>query len=115
MLFCKLYLLTHFAIWGSKPEPPEILSPQINPGQERVQVDHLASVLECVVPIQQDVAPSCRRHPGDQRHGLGVAAGLALRQQVRQDGRVVVDDRIRDQARALVADLDFDVSPRGCK
>jgi hypothetical protein len=32
------------------------------------------------------VLPGRRRHPGDQRYSLGVAAGLALRQQVRQDG-----------------------------
>ena len=100
------------AIRGSKPEPPEILSPQIHPGQERVQVDHLASVLECVVPIQQDVAPSCRRHPGDQRHGLGVAAGLALRQQARQDGRVVVDDGVAiSLAHWLLISISMSVRP----
>jgi hypothetical protein len=67
------------------------------------------TTVECIVPVQQDMPPGRRRHPGDQRHGLGVAAGLAFCQQVRQDGRVVVDDRVGDQARALVADLDFDV------
>jgi hypothetical protein len=36
-----------------------------------------------------------------------------LREQPRQDGGVVVDDRIRDQPRALVTDLDFDVDPGG--
>ena len=65
------------------------------------------------MPVQQDVPPGRWRYPGDQRHGLGVAAGLALRQQVRQDGRVVVDDRVRDQPGALVANLNFDVSPPG--
>lgn len=54
------------------------------------------------MPIQQDVPSGRWRHPGDQRHGLGVAAGHALRQYVRQNGRVVVDDRVGDQARALV-------------
>lgn len=32
---------------------------------------------------------------------------------MRQDGRVVVDDRVRDQPGALVADLNFDVSAPG--
>ena len=100
-------------IWGSTPEPPKIPSPQIQPGQKHVQVDHFAAAVECVVPIQQDVLPSRWRYPSNQRHGLGVAAGLALRQQVRQDGRVVVDDRVRDQPGALVADLNFDVGPPG--
>ncbi len=57
--------------------------------------------------------PGRRRHPGDQRHGLGVTAGLAFCQQVQQDSRVVVDDHVGDQPRALVADLDFDVSAPG--
>ena len=57
--------------------------------------------------------PGRWRHQGDQRHGLGIATRLALRQQVRQDGRVVVDDRVRDQPSALVADLNFDVSSPG--
>ena len=53
--------------------------------------------------------PGRRRHPGDQLQGRGIAAGLARRQQVRQDGRVVVDDRVGHQACALVADLNFNV------
>jgi hypothetical protein len=32
---------------------------------------------------------------------------------VQQDSRVVVDDHVGDQPRALVADLDFDVSAPG--
>ena len=40
-------------------------------------------------------------------------ARLVLREQPRQDGGVVVDDRVGDQPRALVADLDFDVGPAG--
>ena len=47
------------------------------------------------------------------RHGLVVAARFVLRQQPRQDGRVVIDDRIGDQSGALVADLDFDVGATG--
>jgi hypothetical protein len=100
------------ALWGSKPEPQQIPSPEIQPDQKRVQVDHLAAALERVVPVQQpgqqDVSPGRRRHPGDQRHGLGVAAGLALRRQMRQDGRVAVEVRVGDELGALVADLDFD-------
>ena len=47
------------------------------------------------------------------RQGFRVCARLVLRQQPRQDGGVVVDDRIRDQPRALVTDLDLDVGPAG--
>ena len=47
--------------WGSKPEPQKIPSPQIQPGQYLVQVDHLAAALERVVPIQQDVPLGRRR------------------------------------------------------
>ena len=36
-------------VWGSTPEPPKIPSLQIQPGQQRVQVDHLAAALERVV------------------------------------------------------------------
>ena len=32
--------------WGSKPEPPKIPSPQIQPDQEFVQVDHLGVAVE---------------------------------------------------------------------
>ena len=44
---------------------------------------------------------------------LAFAARLVPGEQPRQDGRVVVDDRIGDQPPALVADLDFDVGPAG--
>jgi hypothetical protein len=37
---------------GSKPEPQKIPSLQIQPGQQRVQVDHLAAALERVVSIK---------------------------------------------------------------
>ena len=71
------------------------------------------SSAEGVVPVQVDVAPCRRRHLLDQRQGLRVSARLVLRQQPRQDGGVVVDDRVGDQPRALVADLDFEVGPSG--
>ena len=45
---------------GSKPEPQKFPSSQLQPGHERVQVNHLAAALEGVVPVQQDVAPGCR-------------------------------------------------------
>jgi hypothetical protein len=64
---------------GSTPEPPKFLSPQIQPFQEGVQVDHFATAQERVMPVQQNVSPGRRRHPGDQRQSLGVAVGLALR------------------------------------
>ncbi len=70
---------------GSTPEPPKIPSLQIQPCQERIQVDHLAAALERLVPVQQDVPPGRWRYPGDQLNGLGIATRLVLRQQVRQD------------------------------
>jgi hypothetical protein len=54
------------------------------------------------VPVQQDVPLGCPRNLRDQCQCLGVAARLELRQQPRQDGRVVEDDRVGDQPRALV-------------
>jgi len=60
-----------------------------------------------------DVAPRRWRDLLDQGQGFRVPAGLARREQPRQDGGVVVDDGIRDQPRALIADLDVDVGPAG--
>jgi hypothetical protein len=65
------------------------------------------------VAVQVDVAPRRRRQLLDQRQGFRVATRLVLREQPRQDGGVVIDDRVRDQPRALIADLDFDVGPAG--
>ena len=42
MPYLKHFEETDAENWGSKPEPPKIPSPQIQPIQERVQVDHLA-------------------------------------------------------------------------
>ena len=36
-----------YAYWGCTPEPPKIPSTQIQPGQERIQVDHLATTGCC--------------------------------------------------------------------
>jgi hypothetical protein len=102
--------------WGCKPKPPEIPEiplTQLQPRHNGIQVDDLSVAVEGVVPVQVDVAPLRRRHLLDQRQGFRVSARLVLREQPRQDGGVVVDDRIRDQPRALVADLDFDVGPAG--
>jgi hypothetical protein len=98
---------------GCKPKPPKIPSTQLQPRHDGIQVDDLSVAAEGVVPVQVDVAPRRRRHLPDQRQGFRVFARLVLREQPRQDGGVVVDDRIRDQPRALVADLDFDVGPAG--
>ena len=48
------------ARWGSKPKPQKFPSSQIKVSHERVQVDHLAIALEGVMPVEQDVPPSCR-------------------------------------------------------
>jgi hypothetical protein len=88
---------------GCKPKPPKIPSPQFQPRHDRIQVDELSVAAEGVVPVQVDVAPRRRRQLRDQRQGFRVAARLILREQPRQDGGVVIDDRVRDQPRALVA------------
>lgn len=38
-----------------KPEPPKIPSSQLQPRDERIQVDHLAVTEKGVVPVQQDL------------------------------------------------------------
>ena len=60
----------------------------------------------------------CRQAAGDILVISATALALPLAshfvsKQVRQDGRVVVDDRVRDQPGALVADLNLDVGPPG--
>ncbi len=40
---------------GCKPEPPKFPSSQLRPRHEHIQVDHLAVVLEGVMPVQQGV------------------------------------------------------------
>ncbi len=65
------------------------------------------------MPVQQDVPPGRWRYLGNQCECLGVAARLVLRQQPRQYGRVVKDDRVRDQPGALVADFNLDVGAPG--
>ncbi len=99
--------------WGCKPEPQKFPSPKIKPHHESIEVDHLAIALEGVVPVQQDVPPCRWRYLGDEREYLGIGARLVLRQQPRQDGRVVVDDRAGDQPCVLVADFDLDVGAPG--
>lgn len=44
---------------GCKPEPPKLLSPEIQSGHNGIQVDNLSVAVEGVVSIQQDVPP-CR-------------------------------------------------------
>ena len=61
--------------------------------------------------IQVDMTPRCRRDLPDQSQGFCILARLILGEQPRQDGGVVVDDRVRDQLSALVADLDLDIGP----
>ena len=50
----------HSTFRGSKPKPQKFPSSQIKVSHERVQVDHLAIALEGVMPVEQDVPPSCR-------------------------------------------------------
>ena len=86
---------------GCKPEPQKFPSPKIKPRHERIEVDHLAVALEGVMPVQQDVPPGRWRYLGDECECLGIAARLVLRQQPRQDCRVVEDDRACNQPKNL--------------
>src|SRR6516225_7473240 len=56
---------------------------------------------------QVHVLPRYRRDTGQRRHGLLIAGRLFLLVYHRQQRRVVVDDRIADQTRALIPDLLF--------
>ena len=58
-----------------------------------------------------NVAPRCRRN--FLEHGQGFCGPIPFisGEQSRQDGGIVVDDDVRDETRALVADFDFDVRP----
>ena len=58
------------------------------------------------MPVQQEVPPGRRRYLGDERQRSGAPFRFVLRQQPRQDGRVVVNDSVGDQARALVTSFD---------
>ena len=100
-------------VWGCKPKPPKIPSAQIQPCNDRIQVDDLTVVAKSVMPVQVDVAPRHRRNLLDQCQGSRVTAHLVLGEQPRQDGGVVVDDGVCDQSRALIAALDFDVGSTG--
>ena len=82
---------------GCKPETQKFPSAQFQPRYERIEVDELAVSLEGVMPIQQNVPPRRWRHLCDQCQRLSIASRLVLRQQPRQDGRVVEDDRVADQ------------------
>ena len=98
---------------GCKPKPPKIPSGQIQPRDDRIQVNHLPVVAKGIASIQMDMAPGRRRDLLDRGERLYTRARPVPGQQSGQDGRVVVDDRVRDQSRALVADLDFDVGLAG--
>jgi hypothetical protein len=50
---------------GCKPQPPKILSQQIEPRHDRIQVDKFRIATKSVMAVQMDVAPSRRRHPLD--------------------------------------------------
>jgi hypothetical protein len=65
------------------------------------------------MPVQQDVPLGRWRYLGDECEYLSIAARLVLRQQPRQDGRVVVDESVGDQLGALVANFDLNVGAPG--
>ncbi len=75
-----------------------------------IEIDPLPVGIEGVVPVQEDMPPCRRRDLRDQCQRLGVIAQLIFSQQPRQDCRVVIDDRIGDQPRALIADLKVGLS-----
>lgn len=65
------------------------------------------------MPIQEDVSPRRWQHPCDQGQRRHIAARLVFGEQLRQNRGIVVDDGVRDQSRALIADLDFNVGSTG--
>jgi hypothetical protein len=60
-----------------------------------------------------DMAPRRRRDLLDHGEGFQTRARPVLDQQSRQDGGVVVDDRVRDQPCTLVTDLNLNVGLAG--
>jgi hypothetical protein len=95
------------------PKPEKIPSGQIQPRHDRIQIYHLPAVAKGIASVQMNMAPGRRRNLLDHGESFHTRARPVLGQQSRQDGRVVVDDRVRDQSRALVADLDLDVGLAG--
>ena len=59
----------------------KISSLQLQFCHDRIQIDDLPVTLEGVMPVQEDVTPSRRRHLRDQLQRLRVAARLVFRQQ----------------------------------
>ena len=47
--------------WGCKPKPPKIPSGQIQPRDDRIQVNHPPVVAKGIASIQMDMAPGRRR------------------------------------------------------
>ncbi len=79
--------------WGCKPKPKIILSGQIGTSQNSIEVDHLPVAVE---GVEQDVSPRCGRELCDERSRFAIAVRFIPGEQPRQDGRVIVNDRIGD-------------------
>ena len=72
-----------YELWGCKPKPPKIPSPEIQARHQGIEVDQRPVADEGVVPVQVEVAPCCRRDRLDQGKGFRVPARLVLREQAR--------------------------------
>lgn len=96
---------------GCNPDLPKIPLPPLQVCHDRIQVEYLPFATEGVVPVQMNVAPSLRRDLIDQSERFSLTGGLIFREQPRQNGEIVIDDRVCDQPRTRVADLDSDVGP----
>src|SRR5665213_631684 len=101
------------ACWGCKPKPPKIPSSQIQPRHDCIQVYNRSAAAERVVSVHMEVAPRRRRDFFEQGQDFRIRSRFKFGEHARQNGRVVVNNYVRQQPRALVADLYFDVSPAG--
>jgi hypothetical protein len=78
-------------------------------GHHRIEIDRLSAAAEGIVTVKVDMLPSDRRDFFEKSQCFGAFGRLILVEQPRKDGGVVINDRIRDQPTALIADLDVDI------
>ena len=93
--------------------PQKASSLQIHSFNHYIEVNKLPFAVKGVMPVEQDVSPGSWRYLSEPSQCLGVIARLVLGQQPGQDRGVVIDDRVGNQTRALVADLYPNVGASG--
>ncbi|AKK99059.1 hypothetical protein AB190_00095 (plasmid) [Enterobacter asburiae] len=48
------------ALWGSTPEPPKFLLPQLQPRNQCIQVNNFIAALEGIMSVKQNMLPGHR-------------------------------------------------------